>query len=275
MRGRKKRKHLKRHNNKHLSLGVDIDMDEVVSMADRMMVGKVRSRLWGCNALYRWMQENWGGHLQQLPQLSFLARGWLGFTASSNEDANWILREHWEIRGSPLYLQKWSPLFDDQAVVVEHEPVWVRLPHLPLNLWHPKVLEAIGNCLGVFLKADLSYMQTGRRTVARILVGLQIYKGLADKLPIQYTCGTHVHALDYEGLPFCCHRCHKWGHLVAECKKGACVNSQMSPGTKSSGERLAPSEEMWRSSTAEVSSGFIRAEIADSGHSPCYGPDME
>ena len=39
MRGRKKRKHLKFQNNKHLSLGVDIDMDEVVPMANRMLVG--------------------------------------------------------------------------------------------------------------------------------------------------------------------------------------------------------------------------------------------
>lgn len=118
------------------------------------------------------MQETWGGHLQQIPQLSFLARAWIGFTAANKEDVDWILRDYWEIRGSPLFLKRWSPLFDDQTVVVDFEPVWVRLPHLPLNLWHPKVLEAIGNCLGVFLKANLSYMQTRRRMVARILVGL-------------------------------------------------------------------------------------------------------
>lgn len=73
MRGRKKIKHLKHQTNKHLSLGVDIDMDEVIPMAKWMLVGKVRSRPWGFNALYRWMQETWGGHLQQLPQLSLLA----------------------------------------------------------------------------------------------------------------------------------------------------------------------------------------------------------
>ena len=88
VRRRKKRKHLKRQNNKHLSLGVDIDMEEVIPMAKRMLVGKVRSRLWGYNALYRWMQENWGEHLQQIPQLSFLVRGWLGFMTNSKEDAD-------------------------------------------------------------------------------------------------------------------------------------------------------------------------------------------
>ena len=58
LRVRKKRKHLKRHNNKHLSLGIDIDMDEVVPMVVRLLVGKVQSRPWGYNALYRWMQES-------------------------------------------------------------------------------------------------------------------------------------------------------------------------------------------------------------------------
>ena len=151
----------------------------------------------------------------------------------------------------------------------------VRLPHLPLNLWHPKVLEAIGNCLGVFLKADLSYMQTGRRTVAWILVGLQIYKGLANRLPIQYTSGMHVQLLDYEGLPFRCHCCHEWGHLVAECKKGAYGNTQKSSGTKSGGECLAHHDKVWRSNYAEESSGFNRSNDADGGHTPCTGPDME
>lgn len=77
---------------------------------------------------------------------------------SEKEDVDWIMEHFWKVGGSPLFLQHWTPLFDDQTVVVENEPVWVRLPHLPLNLWHPRVLEAIGNFLLIFLKADLSYM---------------------------------------------------------------------------------------------------------------------
>lgn len=94
--------------------------------------------------------------------------------------------------------------------------------------------------------------------MARILVGLQIYKG--NRLPIQYCCGTHVQPLDYEGISFRCHQCHEWGHLVAECNKGARVTSHAPRGSRSSGDRLLPSEEVWRSNVAEVSSGFSRAE---------------
>lgn len=50
------------------------------------------------------------------------------------------------------------------------------------------------------MEVDLSYMQTGRRTVARILVGLQVYKGLADKLPIESVGGTHIHRLITRGF---------------------------------------------------------------------------
>ena len=152
--------------------------------------------------------------------------------------------------------------------------MWVQLPHLPLNLWHPKVLKAIGNYLGVFLKADLSYLQTSRRTVARILVGLQIYKGLADRLPIQYSCGTHVQPLDDKGLPFHCHWCHEWGHLVSKCNKGACVTSHVSRGTRSSGDRMTPSEEGGRFNTTEVSSSSNRAENIDIRLSSGFGPNL-
>ena len=98
-------------------------MDEVVPTAERLLVGKVHSRPWGYNALYRWMKASWGGYLQQLPQLSFLACSWLGFIIVNMEDANWILKDYWEIGGSPIFLQRWSPLFDDQTAVVESEPV--------------------------------------------------------------------------------------------------------------------------------------------------------
>ena len=69
------------------------------------------------------MQASWGEHLQQLPQLNFLAHGWLGFITANKEDANWILKDYWEIGGSPIFLQRWSPLFDGQTAVAESEPV--------------------------------------------------------------------------------------------------------------------------------------------------------
>lgn len=150
--------------------------------------------------------------------------------------------------------------------------MWVRLPHLLLNLWHPRVLEVIGNCLGVFHKADLSFLQMDRRTVARILVGLQIYKGLADRLPIQYSCGTHVQSVDYEGLPFRCHRCHEWGHLVAECNKGTRVSSHVPRATCSYVAHLSSGEDGRRRSPVEVSSGYNRAEREEVGRSLGAGP---
>ena len=79
-------------------------------------------------------------------------------------------------------------------------------------------------------------MQTGRRMVARILVGLEIYKGLVDKLPIESAGGTHIQQIDYEGLPFRCHRCHKLGHLVAQCIRAPCVPLK-GVMSQSSGER--------------------------------------
>lgn len=190
----------------------------------------------------------------------------------SKEHADWILQDFWDIGGSPLFLQRWTPLFDNQTVVVLYELVWVRLPHLPLNLWHPRVLEVIGNCLGVFHKANLYFLQTGRRTVARILVGLQIYKGLADRLPIQYSCGAHVQSVDYEGLPFRCHRCHEWGHLVAECNKGTRVSSHVPRATCSCDARLSSGEDVRRRSPVEVSLGYSREKREEVGRSPGVGP---
>jgi len=54
-------------------------------------------------------------------------------------------------------------------------------------------------------------------TVARILVKLDLKKGLPQEFTINSATGTIVQMLDYEGIPFRCHRCHVYGHGVESC----------------------------------------------------------
>jgi hypothetical protein len=55
-------------------------------------------------------------------------------------------------------------------------------------------------------------------SVARILVRLDLRPGLLKDLTIETVSGSFIQPLDYEGIPFRCHRCHIYGHGVAECK---------------------------------------------------------
>ena len=53
-----------------------------------------------------------------------------------------------------LFLTPWFPDFDPATVVITRTPVWIRLPNLPVHLWHVRVYRVIGDTLGTFLMGD-------------------------------------------------------------------------------------------------------------------------
>ena len=63
----------------------------------------------------------------------------------------------------------------------------------------------------------MSFLQTKDRVMARILVSLNPSNGLAKTINLHYKDYVFEQLLDYEHLPFRCHRCHEYGHLAKEC----------------------------------------------------------
>ena len=116
-----------------------------------------------------------------------------------------------------MLLKPWHPLFDASRERVDSIPLWVRLPGLPLHYWTEEHLCGIGNTIGVFLEADLSFFKSNLRWVARILVMLNIREGLAESLNLRWGQFVIKQILDYEKVPFHCRRCHVYGHPAYEC----------------------------------------------------------
>ena len=54
-------------------------------------------------------------------------------------------------------------------------------------------------------------------SVAQILVLMDFKKGFPPGIEIVTPGGQITQLLDYEGIPFRCHRCHHYGHMVADC----------------------------------------------------------
>jgi len=75
----------------------------------------------------------------------------------------------------------------------------------------------IGNKLGIFIEACISFEESGHMSVARIMVQLNICLGLLQELVIDSSTGSFVQTLDYKCIPFRCHRFHVYGHGVADC----------------------------------------------------------
>ena len=75
--------------------------------------------------------------------------------------------------------------------------------------------KLVGNLLGSFVEADMSFLQSGVMCLGKVLVLLDLRKGLAEVLQIE--CGDRVFSqpLDYVGVPFRSNRCHRYGHAFS------------------------------------------------------------
>jgi hypothetical protein len=135
--------------------------------------------------------------------------------------------------------------------------------------------SAIGNKLGEFIEADLSFEDTGLMSVARILVKLDLVLGLLKDLTIETASGSFIQPLDYEGIPFRCHRCHIYGHGVADCKlpfKGKLWGS-LGVDIVVASRRVDLGSRETGDAPAEVSKVHVSGR--DRGQHPCASVDID
>ena len=85
--------------------------------------------------------------------------------------------------------------------------MWTLLPGLPFPLWNHSILEGIGNTIGRFVAVEEDFMNSYDKKMARILVELDISKGLLAKIEILCRERLFSQRLDYQGIPFRCSCC--------------------------------------------------------------------
>jgi len=214
---RRKRRWIKIVEGGRYAVGDDIAWEKVLKMSQRTIVGRVMGRVFAQKTVVGWMVENWKDLLGYVPEVDMLLRGWFAVELKSEADMRLLLNKIWHWNRTPMLLKPWHPLFDASRERVDKIPVWVRLPGLPLHFWGPDHFNRIGDILGTFLEADLSYKETHMKQVARILVELNIREGLPASMILDWGPTPITQLLDYENLPFRCRRCHTYGHPVADC----------------------------------------------------------
>lgn len=142
--------------------------------------------------------------------------GWFAFNFQSEEHLLWVLNQNWSFDQSSLLLKRWHPLFDASRERVDLVLIWDRLPGLPLPFWFEEHFSHIGNLLGTYLETDASYKVTKLKTVAKILVKINIRNGIPSAVKMDWGPYSYHQVLDYENVPFRCRRCNAYGHPAAD-----------------------------------------------------------
>lgn len=185
-------------------------MDDIPTYAQRVLVDHARGRNLNQASLNKWVADSWGSILSPLSEVTKLVKGWIMVLLPS---------KNWEMVGVPIILQRWAPIFYASRIKISKEPIWVRLPGLPFELWTSAFFHLLGDHMGEFIDLDYSFKHTKDMAMARTLVLLDLREGLAEDVCLATKYGQITQTLDYEGVPFGCHRFHSVDHLMAQCDR--------------------------------------------------------
>nr|XP_009590938.1 uncharacterized protein LOC104088038 [Nicotiana tomentosiformis] len=124
------------------------------------------------------------------------------------------------INNKPIIVKKWATNFDFSTEVMQTVPLWIKLPNLPLNCWSMSSLSRIGSCLGIPLYADKCTSCVARVSYARLLVEMDIIRGLPDSVTVPDPNGqAFEQAIEYDWVPAYCSICLQVGHKCQERKQ--------------------------------------------------------
>ncbi|KAL0288759.1 UNVERIFIED_CONTAM: hypothetical protein Sradi_7089800 [Sesamum radiatum] len=128
----------------------------------------------------------------------------------------------WLYLGQPIVLQKWEPGMVLRKLKHTEVPVWIKLRHLPVELWTTEGLSTVASGIGRPLYPDAITRACTRLDFARVCVMLNVSSNLPKHVVImmpnelggESACKVDV---EYEWLPPKCKQCVSLGHSTATC----------------------------------------------------------
>ncbi|KAL2250083.1 UNVERIFIED_CONTAM: hypothetical protein Sindi_2482000 [Sesamum indicum] len=128
----------------------------------------------------------------------------------------------WLFQGQPIVLQKWEPGMVLRKLKHTQVPVWIKLRHLPVELWTEEGLSIVASGVGKPLYPDAIMRACTRLDFARVCVMLDVNSKMPKHIIImtpdeeggELPCKIDV---EYEWLPPRCTSCMTLGHSAKEC----------------------------------------------------------
>ncbi|CAN1339562.1 hypothetical protein LINPERPRIM_LOCUS38538 [Linum perenne] len=103
----------------------------------------------------------------------------------------WMILDHY------LIVQQWNPSFRVSNKLPSKMVVWVRFPHMPIQLYHKEVLISLDNLVGKTIKIDYNTQSAERGKFARIAVEIDLSEALVPGIDLDGAW----QRIEYENLP--------------------------------------------------------------------------
>ncbi|KAL0394594.1 UNVERIFIED_CONTAM: hypothetical protein Slati_4425600 [Sesamum latifolium] len=128
----------------------------------------------------------------------------------------------WLFQGQPIVLQKWEPSMVLRKLCHTQVPVWIKMRHLPIELWTTEGLSIVASGVGIPLYQYAITRACTRLDFARVCVMLDISSKLPKHVVIMISKedGSETACkldIEYEWLPPKCNSCVSLGHATKAC----------------------------------------------------------
>ncbi|XP_020705604.1 uncharacterized protein LOC110116403 [Dendrobium catenatum] len=115
-------------------------------------------------------------------------------------------------------MERWTPEFSSSSMKGLSSPIWIRMPHLPLQSWDEYNIARIASRVGTPLMLDGNLFHWGRREFTRVCVRINLDQKLPVGVWVDSMGGRFFQKLEYERISSLCFDCGKIGHEKGECK---------------------------------------------------------
>ncbi|CAL1360468.1 unnamed protein product [Linum trigynum] len=119
----------------------------------------------------------------------------------------------WLIGDNYITTQKWKKGSNPRTCQVDSTSIWIRLPDLPIELYHPEVVLRIAKRAGTPIRFGRATELGARGVFSRACIEFDLTKPLLPK----YKVAGVEYEIKYEGLENICFECGTYGHSKAHC----------------------------------------------------------
>ncbi|KAK8585289.1 hypothetical protein V6N13_139223 [Hibiscus sabdariffa] len=191
-------------------------------------------------------------------EIRFLAPSVYMVNFPSKRVRNWVLESGpWHVQQKALVLRKWVSGMLPEVLSMDSSPVWIRLWHVPLELYSQQGLDYLASALGKPLYTDKATTLRLTLEYAKIYVEVNAASSLPASILVNLGAGNII-SVGVELVwapPKCCH-CSMFGHLDEKCSRRIVVGSVLA-----SDESTQVLVQDKLSDVVAPSAGFVLGEV--------------
>ncbi|KAK8683648.1 hypothetical protein V6N13_039702 [Hibiscus sabdariffa] len=154
-------------------------------------------------------------------EIKFLAPSVYMVNFPSKHVRDWVLESGpWHIQQKAIVLRKWLPEMIPEVLCLDSAPIWVRLRHIPLEIYTQQGLGYLASALGKPLYSDKATILKQSLEYAKICVEVSAKSSLPESILVDLGEGHSIHvSVELVWASPRCSHCSILGHSDETCSR--------------------------------------------------------